>query len=112
MTAPSTRPTDYPGYSRLWTATTVSDFGTYVTMIAVQLLVIDQLHASPVQAGLVNAVGHERVGAPLGGVLAGTLGYRPALWVGIGGIGLAAGWLALSRFRHASVTDATPSLAG
>jgi MFS family permease len=33
----------------------VSDFGTYITMIAVQLLVIDRPHATPAQAGLVSA---------------------------------------------------------
>ena len=32
------------------------------------------------------------VGAPLGGLLADTIGYRPALWLAIAGFALAAGF--------------------
>ncbi|HEY0639226.1 MAG TPA: MFS transporter [Pseudonocardiaceae bacterium] len=48
------------------------------------------------------------VGAPLGGLLADTLGYRPALWAGV--VGLAAGAVALrfSAFRTARADDAPP----
>jgi MFS family permease len=46
------------------------------------------------------------VGAPLGGVLADTIGYRPTLWLGIAGFVLVAGYLAVSPFwnvRHDEV---------
>jgi MFS family permease len=39
----------------LWTAGTVSDFGTYVTALALQVLVVVDLHASATEVGLVNA---------------------------------------------------------
>ena len=48
------------------------------------------------------------VGAPLGGVLADTLGYRPALWIGITGLALAAVALGLSPFRCARHDDDAP----
>jgi predicted MFS family arabinose efflux permease len=38
----------------LWISTTVSDFGTYVTTLALQVLVVRDLHASAAQVGLVN----------------------------------------------------------
>ena len=41
------------------------------------------------------------VGAPLGGLLAASLGYRPALWIGVAGILLTTVFLALSPFRSA-----------
>ena len=41
------------------------------------------------------------VGAPLGGILADRLGYRPALWIGVGGMVLQAIFLHRSPFRHA-----------
>jgi len=41
------------------------------------------------------------VGAPLGGLLADTIGYRPTLWLAIAGFALVAGYLAVSPFRHA-----------
>jgi len=41
------------------------------------------------------------VGAPLGGLLATWLGYRPALWVGVAGFLVATAFLALSPFRGA-----------
>lgn len=43
------------GFVRLWTANTVSDFGTYITMLAAQVLLLDDLHASATDMGLVNA---------------------------------------------------------
>ncbi|MGY4644912.1 MFS transporter [Cellulomonas sp. URHB0016] len=43
------------GFTRLWTASTVSSFGTYVTILAVQVLVVDVLHGDPLDVGLVNA---------------------------------------------------------
>ncbi len=35
---------DLPGFLRFWTATTVSGFGTYVTSVAIQVLVVITLH--------------------------------------------------------------------
>ena len=46
------------------------------------------------------------VGAPLGGLLADTAGYRTALWIGIAGLALAVLALGLSRFRDARLADA------
>jgi MFS family permease len=43
------------------------------------------------------------VAAPLGGLLADMLGYRPALWVGIAGVTLTAIGLFASPFRRASM---------
>lgn len=49
------RPRDCPGFPQLWTATTVSDFGTYITAIALQYLLVHNLNASGTDVGLVNA---------------------------------------------------------
>lgn len=49
--------------------------------------------------------GMNTVGAPLGGLLADTIGYRQALWVAIGGFAATALWLAFTPFRHARLTD-------
>jgi len=46
------------------------------------------------------------IGAPLGGLLADRLGYRPALWIGVGGMVVQALWLHLSTFRHAQLSAA------
>jgi MFS family permease len=43
------------------------------------------------------------VAAPLGGLLADMLGYRPAVWVGIAGVALTAFGLLASPFRRASM---------
>ncbi len=51
----TTRPRDCPGFPQLWTASTVSDFGTYVTALASQVLIVVNLHASATDVGLVNA---------------------------------------------------------
>ncbi|HEX3650144.1 MAG TPA: MFS transporter [Pseudonocardiaceae bacterium] len=48
-------PMSHSGFPQLWTATTVSYFGTYVTMVALQVLMVTDLHASAGQIGLVNA---------------------------------------------------------
>lgn len=41
------------------------------------------------------------VGAPLGGLLADSIGYRPTFWIGIGGFAIVAVALSLSPFRTA-----------
>jgi len=46
---------DCPGYLGLWTASTVSEFGTYVTTLAIQVLVVLNLHGGAADVGLVNA---------------------------------------------------------
>jgi MFS family permease len=43
------------GFARLWTASTVSAFGSYVTVLAVQVLVVDELAGDAVDVGIVNA---------------------------------------------------------
>lgn len=50
------------------------------------------------------------VGAPLGGLLADSAGYRPALWCGVAGVALSALVLGLSPFRRARLDD-EPELA-
>lgn len=46
---------DFPGYGKLWTATAVSAFGTHVTALALQVLVVVTLHASATEVGVINA---------------------------------------------------------
>lgn len=45
----------YPGYVRFWAASTASDFGTYITTIAINVIVVLTLHGSAGSVGLVNA---------------------------------------------------------
>ncbi|MBC7592544.1 MAG: MFS transporter [Kineosporiaceae bacterium] len=44
-----------PGYFAFWSAYTVSGFGTYVTTLALQVLVLLTLHGTAVDVGLVNS---------------------------------------------------------
>jgi MFS family permease len=46
---------DCPGFVRFWTAATVSGFGTYVTTLAVQVLIVVTLHEGAAGVGLVSA---------------------------------------------------------
>lgn len=48
---------DAAGFTDFWAASTVSEFGSYVTALAVQVLVVVTLHGSAAQVGLVNAAG-------------------------------------------------------
>lgn len=41
------------------------------------------------------------VGAPLGGILADSIGFRTTLWLALAGFALFTAWLAASPFRHA-----------
>lgn len=44
-----------PDFVAFWTAFTVSSFGTYVTTLAIQVLVVVTLHEGAAEVGLVNA---------------------------------------------------------
>ena len=46
---------DRPGFLRFWTASTVSDFGTYISSIAIQVIVVFTLHEGAAGVGLVSA---------------------------------------------------------
>jgi len=48
---------DCAGFWEFWAASTVSGFGSYVTALAVRVLVVVTLHGSALQVGLVNAAG-------------------------------------------------------
>ena len=68
-------------FRRFWVASTVSAFGTYVTTVALQVLVVDDLGGSATDVGLINAARwapYLLVGL-LVGVLADRLRRRPVL---------------------------------
>jgi MFS family permease len=44
-----------PGFGPFWAAATVSSFGTYVTTLAIQVLVVLTLHGTAAEVGLVSA---------------------------------------------------------
>ena len=44
-----------PGYLAFWSAYTVSGFGTYITTLALQVLVLQTLHGTAADVGLLNA---------------------------------------------------------
>jgi len=46
---------DSPGFHRFWLAFTVSNFGTYVSTIAIQVIVVFNLHDGAAGVGLVSA---------------------------------------------------------
>jgi MFS family permease len=46
---------DCLGFARFWTASTVSGFGTYVTTLAIQVLIVLTLHGGAAGVGLVSA---------------------------------------------------------
>jgi MFS family permease len=62
---------DSPGFVRFWMASTVSDFGSYITTIAVQVIVVFSLHKSAAGVGLVSAA--RWLPYPLFGLVAGVL---------------------------------------
>lgn len=45
----------FPPFVRFWVASTVSDFGTYITTLALSVLILVTLHGTPLDQGLVNA---------------------------------------------------------
>jgi MFS family permease len=44
-----------PAFALYWSAVTISGFGVWVTIVAVQVLVVTTLDATPTQVGLINA---------------------------------------------------------
>jgi MFS family permease len=46
---------DCPGFTRFWAASTVSGFGTYVTTLAIQVLIVVTLHQGAASVGLVSS---------------------------------------------------------
>jgi len=62
--------TQSPGYVRLWIASTVSDFGTYITTIALSVIVVLRLGGDSTDVGLVSAA--RWLSYPMLGLLAGT----------------------------------------
>jgi len=44
-----------PAFARYWTAAAISSFGTAVTAVAMPVLVVQLLHATPFEVGVVNA---------------------------------------------------------
>lgn len=72
---------DCPGFWRFWTASTISNFGTSITTLAIQVLVVVTLDGSTTEVGLVNAarwVPYLVLGL-LAGVLVDRLRRRPVL---------------------------------
>ncbi|WP_225446314.1 hypothetical protein [Paenibacillus rhizovicinus] len=75
--------TDHKGYMRFWIASTTSDFGTYITTLALQVLVVTNMHGSSVDVGWINA----------------------ALWIAILGLAVVGAWFALSPMRDARIDE-------
>lgn len=72
---------DRPAFVRFWAASTVSDFGTFITTLALQVLVVTTLAGSATEVGLVNAARWlpYLVLGLVAGVLADRLRRRPLL---------------------------------
>ncbi|OYV60934.1 MAG: MFS transporter [Actinobacteria bacterium 21-73-9] len=68
---PRVRLRNRPGFVRFWMASTVSDFGTYVSAIAIQVIVVFTLHKGAAGVGLVGAA--RWLPYPLFGLVAGVL---------------------------------------
>jgi hypothetical protein len=66
----TTRLRTHAGFRLFLTASTVSDFGSQVTTLAIQVRIVTTLAGSATD-----------LGAPLGGLLADSAGFRFALWV-------------------------------
>ena len=96
-----------------WQAEAVSGFGSYITLLALQTLVVLTLHGSAAQVGWLNAarwlpylvvgvvVGAlvDRRRRAAGGLLADDWGIRPALLLAAGIFALVSAGLWLTSFR-------------
>ena len=51
----SDRLSSCPGYWKTWAASTVSAFGSYVSILAIQVLIVVTLHGGATEVGAVNA---------------------------------------------------------
>ncbi|MGP4032353.1 MFS transporter [Pseudarthrobacter sp. 1C304] len=54
-TATETKLRRHPAFVRFWVASTVSDFGTYITTLALSVLILVTMSGTPFDQGLVNA---------------------------------------------------------
>lgn len=48
-------PAPHSSFARYWTAAAISSFGSAVTAVALPVLVVQQIGATPFQVGVVNA---------------------------------------------------------
>jgi MFS family permease len=71
MTSAAERLRDYPGFVRFWAASTVSGFGAYITSLAIQVLVVINLHEGAAGVGLVSSA--RWLPYPLFGLVVGVL---------------------------------------
>lgn len=97
---------DHPSFIRFWAAATVSDFGTYITTLALQILIVVTLHGTAADVGWVSAarwLPYVLIGLVAGmfvdrwdrrRTLIGTDVVRGLLLLAVGGLG-AAGLLSL-----------------
>jgi MFS family permease len=73
--------TDHKDYIRFWAASTTSDFGTYITTLALQVLVVVNLNGSTVDVGWINSsrwLPYVLLGL-VAGVLLDRVSHRPVL---------------------------------
>lgn len=64
----------YPGFVRLWLADGLSNFGTFVSVLAIQLVMINKLAATPLEIGLVRSA--QWLPSLLLGLIAGVIADR------------------------------------
>lgn len=92
-----------PSFARYWTAAAISSFGSAVTTVAMPVLVVKTLHASPFEVGLVNAaqfLPYALLGL-VAGVYADRLRRKPVLVWGSMGRAVALGTIPLLWVLHA-----------
>jgi MFS family permease len=87
-----------PSFARLWTGQAVSDFGTYLSFVALPLLAVVELDASAAELGLLVGAGTAPLAFawPLFGVLADRADRRRIMLVTYAGRVLLYAWIALA----------------